>query len=1842
MSHDLMPIGQQPPPRRPYLALLLKVGVGLGAVVVLGGIATAIWGKRIINGKVLPLVEAQVEDIIDRPIDLGELEHLSLSSIQLGKTTIPSTETDRSSVTVDRIAVDFDVRSLLFQKTLKPNIVLVRPNLSLVQDKDGQWVELSLPEASDEEPPITTEIQTIKLQDAQLSVSTVDQDPQALVPQAPVEVTDADITAKFSGEASKQVYFDLTGNVEAGQFDIKGEGDLANQAVKANVRVSDLPTTGVNLLLPSLVGLKSGTLNTNLTLAAALTDEGNLDPASVDVQGTAQFRAGQVLVKDLPEPVDVRSQLRFRGQQVTLENTVLQVADIELLATGSVDWETGYNLSAQIPAVSLANVRQLTELPEDLPIDETVAFGLTTQVTGDLTDPQIQGQFANLEPFQVDQLTLATVAADFDLALSDFEPTALDLTELRILPASGGEIVAEGQADLKDLDNPEFELTAQADVPVDEVVQLYGVSLPTDTVIGSLNANLELTGNLEAQTAIAQWQLSESSFPGQGEITFADNQLAIRNTRIQPEAGGVIVAAGGINLADLDNPQFELTAQADLPVDALAQSYGVVLPSTLPPDTVLGLLTANVAASGTLKSPSANARWQLSESSFPGQGELTFANNQLVVDNTQLQVAGGWVTAAATAQLDSGNWQAALTTDQVAIEQFTPQAQGLLTSNLQATGNLYDLDLAKIQAEGGAAIANAQINLPANQADTLAGTQTPLLTPGNWATQFVWQSDRIAIDYFTAPGIKADGTIGVDLSQPIPISDLALNVALEQIDLAPFNRLAPANVQTYGQLAGFTSFEGQLTGTLVNPQLTGNAKLDGLVLNEITFEPLAGPIVFSLQDGGTVDLRGQQQDRLQLSLNNQLWPVAFEVRNRYVVTNQETDQANGPDTITYQEFSLIGRGDNNNQLNVEITQFPLDKLDIQPATPYGFGTVVGLVNGNATINLTDLANPSAMGSLTIDQPSLSPIDAQKIVANFSYADGVANLSRGELAIKDSRYALSGSVILTPEIAYDGTLTVEQGRIEDIIALLDDIDLSRFGFQPLPTPGATATDLAVAPAALPPDDSSENSFLKQLQAFNAFLQDRPQPETTTGSNLPSLSDLAGEFTGTIAVAGRSLSFNEVTVDVDIAGDSWQWGEETPANNFVINGSFISGVSNNKQQLAVDVEQIEVNAGETQLALSGNGTSQKLKGQLTVNNLPLELATWLYPALPVAPAGDLEISTQFNGSLDNPKIKGTARVDNPQINDHTLEQVATTFEYRNASLTVNSAVALDATDTPTTLDGTIPYALPFMAVTPRTNQLALKAIVPSDNFDIVNTLTQDQVRWEDGSGEIVVQIGGTLAQPSVDGNVRLRQGVIGSEFLEDPITDLTGDIQFDLELLERQFSLGDSNIPLVTGGFTIPQLQAQLQDGQLRVDGELPLSPFDQPADGITITLDELPIQSTGGVKSVFDGRIIIDGSAVTPYIGGNLAIGAGKISTFKLVNQFRGAANAAAETAPGTDTEPSENDAKNEPNNPIRNQIVNAVALYREKAFGEEFSATESEDLPLGLVGQLVTFNNFEIQLSDRLLIEGQPFFNLRAAGDIVVNGSLGKPLPQGEIELESGWINLFSTQFRLDTSEKNKATFIPNNGIYPILNVVMRTRVQETNTPRVPAISESGIVSSEVNDDQTIDSLGGVQYINIKARVNNLNVREIAQGSTEDTQEKINQVVILESDPSRNQRTLIALLGNNVISGITSAGLTQLAGFVGAGNVVSFLNNLADTLGFQSFSVFPTTDTATDSTAGIGIGVEAIFKVTDDINVSVLEILNNGNAPQFGLQYELTEELRLRGSSNLDDTEVRLEYRLEF
>ncbi|MEL7331774.1 MAG: DUF748 domain-containing protein, partial [Cyanobacteria bacterium J06560_2] len=458
---------EPPPPKRSrrWLKWVLRLGAGVGTVSVIGGVVFVIWGERIVTELLLPRVATSIDKAIQRPAELGDVEGFSFWGVRLGKTVIPPTDTDQTSITVDEIEVTVGLRSLLFQQTLKSNVILTRPKVSLIQAEDGSWTDFELPEPSTAESRVKTEIQSIKITDARVTAVPYTEGRESVVERETIQIAKTDALVEFLGEDAKEISFELAGDVngaaevegEEGSFNIKGEADLNLQALKLNARLQDLSATAANLVLPNTLGIRSGMLDANLTLAAALDESGALDESAVDARGTARLREGELLASALPAPVrNVQSQLLFKGQTVTVEDTSLQLNDVVVTAAGVVDADNGYDLNAQIPAVTIAEVQALADF--DLPVAVDGAFRLDVAVGGELERPNVEGSLASLEPLLIDKVALDTVNADFELTGSSGErllPPQFNLKALRAVPQAGGRVAATGLADLTDLENPQ-------------------------------------------------------------------------------------------------------------------------------------------------------------------------------------------------------------------------------------------------------------------------------------------------------------------------------------------------------------------------------------------------------------------------------------------------------------------------------------------------------------------------------------------------------------------------------------------------------------------------------------------------------------------------------------------------------------------------------------------------------------------------------------------------------------------------------------------------------------------------------------------------------------------------------------------------------------------------------------------------------------------------------------------------------------------------------------------------------------------------------------------------------------------------------------------------------------------------------------------------------------------------------------------------------------------------------------------------------------------------------------------------------------------------------------------
>ncbi|MHC5721458.1 MAG: translocation/assembly module TamB domain-containing protein, partial [Nostoc sp.] len=101
-------------------------------------------------------------------------------------------------------------------------------------------------------------------------------------------------------------------------------------------------------------------------------------------------------------------------------------------------------------------------------------------------------------------------------------------------------------------------------------------------------------------------------------------------------------------------------------------------------------------------------------------------------------------------------------------------------------------------------------------------------------------------------------------------------------------------------------------------------------------------------------------------------------------------------------------------------------------------------------------------------------------------------------------------------------------------------------------------------------------------------------------------------------------------------------------------------------------------------------------------------------------------------------------------------------------------------------------------------------------------------------------------------------------------------------------------------------------------------------------------------------------------------------------------------------------------------------------------------------------------LGKNVQITRPPILSFRATGNLIVNGSINQPIPDGTIELQQGGVNLFTTQFNLVRGYKHTATFSPSQPRDPDLDIQLFAKVLDvTQNNDFSRINSTGLSALE-------------------------------------------------------------------------------------------------------------------------------------------------------------------------------------
>ncbi|WP_371115526.1 translocation/assembly module TamB domain-containing protein [Microcoleus sp.] len=407
-----------------------------------------------------------------------------------------------------------------------------------------------------------------------------------------------------------------------------------------------------------------------------------------------------------------------------------------------------------------------------------------------------------------------------------------------------------------------------------------------------------------------------------------------------------------------------------------------------------------------------------------------------------------------------------------------------------------------------------------------------------------------------------------------------------------------------------------------------------------------------------------------------------------------------------------------------------------------------------------------------------------------------------------------------------------------------------------------------------------------------------------------------------------------------------------------------------------------------------------------------------------------------------------------------------------------------------------------------------------------------------------------------------------------------------------------------------IRGQWSQGEIVAQGVIPLSvPFvEGDVDGaspLAVNLDKLGLDLKGLYRGKVIGQVQAIGTALRPQLSGKIELYEGEV--------FLSSAGGATKLVSAAAASPKTPSAAVE----VSPAVVTPTATSSSPSFE-------------------VRLNDLRLNLGRGIQVKSPPILSFGATGGLTVNGTLDDLRPEGTIRLTNGAVNLFTTQFRLDRGYPQTATFIPSQGLDPTLDVRLATSVQEVTRFRTPGNS----VASEIADEPNL--FGNVRSVRVQALV---------RGKASQLADSLE----LRSSPNRSQIEIVALLGGSFIQtlgkGDSTLAIANLAGAGLFGNIQSVITNAT---GLTEFRLFPTrigsgegrtaSAGSTNGSAGsLGVGLEIGGDITRNLSATIIRVLSANQPTEFNLRYRLSDEVLLRGSTDFQgDNRATVEYELRF
>ncbi len=753
----------------------------------------------------------------------------------------------------------------------------------------------------------------------------------------------------------------------------------------------------------------------------------------------------------------------------------------------------------------------------------------------------------------------------------------------------------------------------------------------------------------------------------------------------------------------------------------------------------------------------------------------------------------------------------------------------------------------------------------------------------------------------------------------------------------------------------------------------------------------------------------------------------------------------------------INVDNNSKQYKWEAKNFRLDRVEVAIPPERSFKRIFGQLSGSGVFNLEPF---SVEGELTMRYPRLMGIRLKEVQLDGKYSENTFDI-KGKLLPPQQ-----GSIFLQAKGKVGGDLK-SKAEAKNINARWLANTVEQLPKISLKTTSQTGSAKDLGKYVFRALGNSLDGRLNRLnQSHISIIKNKDE---NSKARFIEPNDFNGNIDGLVDIQGPNP--NNLQLDLKVSGKLWPKGQK---------------------------DKFDMNNEPIVVAIKG--PLRGGMGEFSLLNIPFSLLSLISP-IPNSLSGMFGVAGRYRFEDDSPEITAELILDKAKLAEQSLILDKGKFFLTKSFLTLDMILRGELAKESVKVAGQIPFktSLPF----------DLRIESHGDGLRFLAGLTDNNVKWEEGSADLRFLIRGTLESPEANGFLVVKKAKF--IVMEKEIDNLNSSMLFDfnrLEVQELTASIGESGT--IKGNGSIAIFRSE-ESGELAIQmSKVPLK------------LPTADVQIASNLK--------VEGSLLSPVIGGDLNIKEGSISPKRKAGQ-KSSQDSLKENKSQTQKSKREVlpeqrwDMKKPLNLFVQDEEAPASKMLR-GSIPSRFSA--------------IGFKNLRLRLGPDLRITSLPVASFNTEGLLILNGKFNEDLSaSGLLRLTNGRVNLFTTTFTLDRKEPNVAIFTPSMGLVPYIDVTMKSRVPDT-------VRDSSELTSNdfVTNGAGSFGIGGSRFVKVEVK---------AVGPAD----RISENFQLRSTPPMPQNQLLGLIGGNSLSRLVSGGEGEvLANVLNRSLISPFLGNV--------------------------------------------------------------------------------------